>query len=375
MKICLCMIVKDEERYIKNCLNSAFKFVDEAIIVDTGSTDKTLNILKEFGEQIQIRHFQWSNDFAAARNFSLQGVTSDWILIIDADQKIVGNPEKLRNILSTSEVCGYNVVEESHTDSGAKAKMMVYTKLFRNNGYQYYRAIHEQLDIDHSLVLELDEEICKIIHYGYLKKDMQEKAKTKRNLAILLAEYSQNPDDAFTCYHLGATYSAMDEYDLSLQYYFRCLELSPKTGYDAYHFLLFKRVAVIYMLLEQFEVCDSFIDSILKSEQCQEFVDFFFLKGLCLKKLQQYEDAKQAFKQCLIIGNTNKFDSLYGRGSFLANLELARIFRVQNDVACAVSFYEQALFDSENTRKEGLSEFESYVKEIGDLTSLQALGN
>ncbi len=362
MKICLCMIVKNEEKYIKVCLDSAFKFVDEAIVVDTGSTDKTIDILKKFGDRIQIRHFQWNNDFSAARNFSLQGVTADWILVIDGDQRIIGNPEKLRNVLAASKVSGFNIIEESHMDGGAKAKMLVYAKLFRNNGYQYHRAVHEQLDIDQGAVLDLDEDVCKVIHYGYLEQNMKEKAKTNRNLDILLSEYGKNPNDAFTCYHLGATYGAMNEYNLSLQYYFKCLELSPKTGYDAYHFLLFKRVILNYMLLEQFEAGISFIDGILKDKQCQKFVDLFFLKGSCLKKLRQYEEAERMFKQCLKIGNTNKFDSVYGRGSFLAALELARIYRSKDNVACAVSHYEQALYDPGNKQKEGLSEFEDYLK-------------
>src|SRR3990167_5438874 len=84
----LCMIVKNEEKYLEQCLNSVKDLVDEIIIVDTGSTDKTKEIWKkfDFAHKIKFFDFKWIDDFSAARNESLKHAAKDWILVLDADE-------------------------------------------------------------------------------------------------------------------------------------------------------------------------------------------------------------------------------------------------------------------------------------------------
>ena len=82
--ISLCMIVKDEEQHLENCLNSIKELADEIIIVDTGSKDKTKEIAGKFTNKVY--DFKWNDDFSEARNFSLSKATKDWILVLDADE-------------------------------------------------------------------------------------------------------------------------------------------------------------------------------------------------------------------------------------------------------------------------------------------------
>lgn len=357
------MIVKNEEKYLKIALSSALKLVNMAVVVDTGSTDKTIDILKSFGEQVEIRHFQWINDFAAARNYSLEDINADWILVMDADQRLICDPEQIRAELDHSMADGYDIVEESHMGGGAKSKTMAYVKLFRNKGYQYQRAVHEQLNINQSTVKSLAEPICKIIHYGYLEQNMKEKNKAKRNLEILLSELKKNPQDDFTYFHLGATYGAMEEYKLSQEYYLKCLELKTGKSFQNFHFNLVKRIALNYLMLEDFKECQEFIDKVLKSKECQGFVDLFFIKGICLKKQEQYKEAEQMFNHCLEVGDTGNFPTVYGRGSFLAKLELARIYVETGDIALAASAYEEAVYHPHNQYKEGMDEYKKFLNE------------
>ena len=91
MDISLCMIVKNEEDTIARCINSVKDIVDEIIIVDTGSTDNTLKILKNLN--IVPYRFEWINDFSAARNFSFSKATKDYILWLDADDIL--NPDDI----------------------------------------------------------------------------------------------------------------------------------------------------------------------------------------------------------------------------------------------------------------------------------------
>ncbi|MEK6869218.1 MAG: glycosyltransferase family 2 protein, partial [Nanoarchaeota archaeon] len=86
MPISLCMIAKDEEDYIEKCINSVKSIVDEMIIVDTGSNDRTKEIAKKFTDKIY--DFKWNDDFSSARNFLISKATKDWVLVLDADETI-----------------------------------------------------------------------------------------------------------------------------------------------------------------------------------------------------------------------------------------------------------------------------------------------
>jgi glycosyltransferase involved in cell wall biosynthesis len=85
-RISLCMIVKNEEHCLRRCLDSVRDYVDEMIIVDTGSTDHTVEIAKSY--HAQIYHHPWENDFSKHRNQSLSYATGDWILQLDADEEL-----------------------------------------------------------------------------------------------------------------------------------------------------------------------------------------------------------------------------------------------------------------------------------------------
>ena len=82
--ISLCAIVKNEEEMLPKCLESVQGFVDEILIIDTGSTDKTVEIAKSYGARVE--HFEWINDFSAARNFALKQCKTDYALVLDADE-------------------------------------------------------------------------------------------------------------------------------------------------------------------------------------------------------------------------------------------------------------------------------------------------
>ena len=87
MSLSLCMIVKNEENTLSRCLESVKDIVDEIIIVDTGSTDNTVEIAKSYGAKVFF--YKWDNSFANARNYSLSKASKDWILIMDADDELV----------------------------------------------------------------------------------------------------------------------------------------------------------------------------------------------------------------------------------------------------------------------------------------------
>src|SRR3989344_1568817 len=159
--ISLCMIVKNEEKYLEQCLDSVKDLVDEIIIVDTGSTDKTKDIAKKFNAK--TFDFKWTDDFSAARNESLKHATKDWTLVLDADEildkeavkiikdELIRNEENdaylfiQRNYTNESKIAG--VVIDEHklgkkSYSGWYGSLIV--RLFRNNkGYKFDGTVHE----------------------------------------------------------------------------------------------------------------------------------------------------------------------------------------------------------------------------------------
>ncbi|RPI67925.1 MAG: glycosyltransferase family 2 protein, partial [Geobacteraceae bacterium] len=93
--VSLCMIVKNEQSHLARCLRSVKPLVDEMIVVDTGSSDRTQDIAKIFGAK--VFEFPWNNDFSKARNFSLSKAAGNWILVLDADETIsVKDDEEFR---------------------------------------------------------------------------------------------------------------------------------------------------------------------------------------------------------------------------------------------------------------------------------------
>ncbi|MFZ7125417.1 MAG: glycosyltransferase [Desulfobacterales bacterium] len=114
--VSLCMIVKDEEKHLSRCLASLKPIVDEIIVVDTGSTDSTKHIASIFGAK--VFDFKWNNDFAAARNYSLQKATGDWILVMDADEVISKKDYgSFRSIIQGSKLPfpAYSIVTRNYT--------------------------------------------------------------------------------------------------------------------------------------------------------------------------------------------------------------------------------------------------------------------
>ncbi len=136
--ISLCMIVKNEEEFLNNCLKSVCDFVDEIIIVDTGSEDNTVAIAREYTDKIY--HHPWENSFSKARNQALKYASCDWIFQIDADEELVeGGGEKLHEaVRSARDVDIIYVMILSTYSMGSKTASHNVERLFKNNGVIHY---------------------------------------------------------------------------------------------------------------------------------------------------------------------------------------------------------------------------------------------
>ena len=135
----LCMIVKDEEYFLARCLEAVRDHVDEIIIVDTGSTDNTRSIAANFSDKIY--DFEWVDDFSAARNYSLEQATGDWILVLDADELIAElDLLRIRETINNANDDAYFLIQYNYNnDPLVKDWVPVTEQSQYSAGYRGYR--------------------------------------------------------------------------------------------------------------------------------------------------------------------------------------------------------------------------------------------
>nr|WP_216651728.1 glycosyltransferase [Paenibacillus sp. NEAU-GSW1] len=148
--ISLCMIVKNEEDTIGSCLSSVAEAVDEVIIVDTGSTDRTKSIVEPF--HARLYDFQWIDDFAAARNYAFSLATKEYIFWLDADDVLTkDNLDKLIALKATLDASVDSVTMDYHLafdEFGEVSSSVTRNRLVkRANQYRWFGAVHEYLGV------------------------------------------------------------------------------------------------------------------------------------------------------------------------------------------------------------------------------------
>lgn len=206
IRLSACLIIKNEEAHLERCLSSLRGIVDEIVVVDTGSTDGSLAVAEKFGAK--IGHFDWCDDFSAARNASLQLATGEWVLWIDADEELdPASAVKLDNARMHPQFGGFQIQIVNFTADGGDDTFYVHNpiRLFqRLPGVHFTGRIHEQ--ICNSLKAlglpgaNLDG--AKLLHHGYRPSEMVAKDKINRTVALLRQEVLDQPEEPFHWFNL-----------------------------------------------------------------------------------------------------------------------------------------------------------------------------
>lgn len=232
MTLSLCMIVKNEAATLSRCLQSVVDIVDEIIVVDTGSTDTTIEIAESF--QAKVYSYEWCNNFAAARNYGLQYATSDWILVLDADEVLV--PEiipKLQGSMQQDNMLAVTLLR--HEVGAQQSPYSLLSRLFRHHSHiQFARPYHELID-DSVLALQTQNprwqvgylpEVA-IEHFGYQADAIATRNKHQRASEMMAAALAKDPNDAYLCSKLGALYVEIGQVQAGLNLLQKGLELQP----------------------------------------------------------------------------------------------------------------------------------------------------
>lgn len=342
--VSLCMIVKNEEKFLKTCLDSVKDIVDEMIIVDTGSTDNTVEIAEKFNAKVFST--TWNNSFAEARNVSLSKATKEWILIMDADDVFEEKDKpKFKDLINNGEFDGYffktlsYVIENNKNDYIYNSNI----RLIKNNGeYEFKGAIHEQLlnkyrETDHS---RFKLEDIRIHHNGYLKSVVKEKNKRERNIPIIKEELKKNPNNPFHNFNLGNEYLALGDLEEALHYYnISYNNIQIESGYA--NKLIIKRISC-YIELGGYDIALREIESALNIYP--NSTDLHFYKAYLHQKQKKYTLAIKEFNKCLDIGdNDSDFMFINGCGSFRSYFALGDIYLLLKDYEEAIINYEKSI--------------------------------
>ena len=250
--ISLVMMVKNEEDMIRDCLEHVQHVVDEYVIVDTGSTDKTIDIINKFAEHssvpVKLLHYPWCDNYSIPRNFGKDNASQRWILHLDADERI--KYEDLKMLFEVTEhsfdigvVSVANYLERT-TTPGQKPKIAPTQaiRLFRNIPEFFYTGVIHETIGDSMIAYSLRNKVRKGVvpfilhHYGYLRgkeriKDKMEYYEKLNNHQLELTDGT----DPRPYYNLALHYSQVDDNVKCLEYLQKALKINPNFWHASQH--------------------------------------------------------------------------------------------------------------------------------------------
>ncbi|MDT3417897.1 MULTISPECIES: TPR domain-containing glycosyltransferase [Brevibacillus] len=347
MRISACVITKNEEKNLPSCLESVRKIVSEIIVVDTGSTDRTIEVARQYGAA--VFHFEWIDDFAAAKNYALSKATGDWIVFLDADEQL--SRETIPNVydvINHAQNGNYDLIAGLITDYDPATHKALSTlptiRIFRNDPcIRYTGAIHERLVKSNGTptIYNATDRII-ILHSGYTRSAITEKEKSKRNLSILLKEWGKNPCSSDLAFYISEAYLIGRDYKQALEYASKMLTYQNATLYGLYEK---NYINIIHCMTELNYPPQKILETIKKAVQAYpDFPDFYFYLGDVYRKANRYHDAIEAFE----IGLTKLNNALSSQSGTVFNTPnvlaiVGSLYYSLGHISKSVEYYVQSL--------------------------------
>lgn len=336
MKISICMIVKDEAEHIAACLESLPSDV-EVIIVDTGSTDNTNEILKAFNN-IKLYSYKWENDFSKARNYSISLATGTHVLVLDADECL--REDSYDKIVK--HICNYPttpaaVMIRNLDDGDEHSSVHRMIRLFPNEEkYRYFGAVHESLQANHAPASFIMSDV-QIDHFGYNRTTYKEK-KYNRYYRMYHEHLQGNPQDGYMWYQLGKLHSSVEEHEQACEAFIQASEYMKKPSLS--HAAMIVEFSKVLKKIHLYE------DAILLLENHRllydDYPDMMFQLGLLYMEVGNLDLISFSFKEAMKIGETGKYVTTIGVGSHLAAYNLGVFYELTGSRVEALKYYQMA---------------------------------
>lgn len=332
--ISVCIIAKNEEKHIERCLSSLQPYGFEIILIDTGSTDRTKELAAKYTEQ--IFDFTWCDDFSAARNFSLEKATNNWIFMMDCDEWIESiDMEELHYFRKHLSHAAGSVTRKNITGTPEHPALTTdqTERFFSKKLFHYTGIIHEQLTPKYEKTFETFLLNTIIGHDGYCMTADARAQKSQRNLTLLQKQLAEDPDNPYTLYQLGKAYEIINDAEHACKYFEKAIrpELDPELAYVQALFISYGEA-----LLETGQASKALSFETIY-ESFATTADFVYLMGMIYLKNERYEQALEQFEKAVTFQVCRK----NGANSFLSYYEIARILCMISEWDLAKSYLEK----------------------------------
>jgi glycosyltransferase involved in cell wall biosynthesis len=372
-RLSVCLIAKNEERFLDGCLKSVRGLADQIVLVDTGSTDRTVEIARSHGAEVHFR--AWDDDFSAARNAALLHARGDWVLILDADEEVSpAHHQALRAMLERPNVIAYRLPLVDVGREGEGVSQV--PRLFRNAPRQFYVSrIHEQVYAS----LEINREAwsmenrfgdAQLIHHGYQAEVVKGRNKVLRNLRLLEQANEEHPNDVNLLMNLGLELWRSGQNGIGLDYYQKAYLAMLKHPYEQtppeLREVLLTQYASHLMTLKRFDdVLTLFNERAIQLRQ--RTASHWFMLGLAQSALQRWEGCVESLRQCLTLRNQQALTPIHAdiRKALPAHC-LAHALRKLDRKQEAADAYGQALQDEPGCEAARV-EFATFAAEEGQV--------
>lgn len=341
--ISVCIIAKNEEHHIEECLKRLKLYHCEIVLADTGSTDRTVELAAKYTDKIY--HFDWINDFSAARNYAIAQAENDWILSIDCDEYLESFDMNalLKLTKQHPQDVGQVLIRNRFTQNGqASIENIRVSRFFNRNFFQFEGSIHEQLERksydrgNHDIeIINIPKKTfavpITILHVGYDGSEEEMRAKSLRNISLLEKELEITGEDAYLYYQLGQSCMRLNDYEKAYKWFNLGLsmDVDPAQGY-------------VHNMVESYGYC---LLDMKRYKEALQFTgiydifsiraDFVFLMGLIYMNNARFTEAIDEFKKA----TTMEQFSVEGINSYRANYNIGVIYECLGHTDKAREYY------------------------------------
>ncbi|MBM4053766.1 MAG: glycosyltransferase [Planctomycetes bacterium] len=296
--ISACMIVKNEEKFLPNCLKSLKNAVDEIIVVDTGSTDNTVNIAKKYGAKVFFH--SWNNNYSEARNYAISHTTKDWIFMVDADEELEQDDiPALRQSIRNDKYNGVIIAIYSKVKGGMHK--FYYTRVFRRGKAHYEGIIHEQVVVSGE---KCPTEI-RLYHYGYDLDANTMRKKWLRTTQLLEKQIELNENDSFAWLNLIRNYCTQQLFQDGIKTGKEALKrITPESNIHYFIMILYE-IADCYLNIgntaEAKKICHAALSKLSEMNITPENIDVVYTLACVYLKEGDCDKSIEYFKRYLTL--------------------------------------------------------------------------
>ena len=306
----LCIITKNEEKYLEQCINSVKSIVDEIIVVDTDSTDGTLGISEKLNAKVY--NFEWQDSFSAAKNEAVSHATKDWILVLDADEVIEqADLKKIKSAIENPDGnAAFSLEQRSYINKpfeGAEKNNSGFepvknypfyvshhlVRLFKNKiGLEFRHRVHELLE---DSIMEKNLKFSRLDaalhHFGPLKSESKIREKSELYKKLIFKQLEDSPGSARYNYQAARMFLGEGNFASALKYFENTAKIEPN------YRLVFSEIAKIYLELKDLNRAVEYFKKSIKQKPddisaCNNLAVAYMMMG-------RFEDAKKLLEEQL----------------------------------------------------------------------------